>query len=217
MSCLKAGDHLLVTDSVYRRPASSAMGCSSASGVETTYYDPLIGAGIETLFRPNTVAVFLEAPGSQSFEMQDIPAITQAALASARRFSSTTPGRRRCSTAAPARGRSRDRGWHQVPERRLRSADWAGFGSERALPALRRAFDVFGMPAGPEDAFLCLRGLRTMALRLKEHEKQALEMAHWFASRPEVERVLHPALPSCPGTSSGSGISRARPACSRLF
>ncbi|CAA9363184.1 MAG: Cystathionine beta-lyase, partial [uncultured Microvirga sp.] len=145
-------------------------------------------------------AVFLEAPGSQSFEMHDIPAIAEAAG----RIGATVlldntwatplfypPHQHGVDLAIEAGTKYLSGGSDLLIG--LVSAN------ERALPALRRAFDGFGMPAGPEDAFLCLRGLRTMALRLKEHERQALEMAQWFASRPEVERVLHPALPSCPG------------------
>lgn len=200
MSCLKAGDHLLVTDSVYRPTRQFCDGMLKRFGVETTYYDPLIGAGIETLFRPNTTAVFLEAPGSQSFEMQDIPAIAQAArgIGATVLLDNTwatplfyAPHQHGVDLAIEAGTKYLSGGSDLLIG--LVSA------SERVLPALRRAFDGFGMPAGPEDAFLCLRGLRTMALRLKEHERQALEMAHWFANRPEVERVLHPALPSCPG------------------
>ena len=75
LSCLKAGDHLLVSDSVYRPTRVFCDGMLKRFGVETTYFDPLVGAGIESLMRPNTTAVFTEAPGSQSFEMQDVPAI----------------------------------------------------------------------------------------------------------------------------------------------
>jgi cystathionine beta-lyase len=200
MSCLKAGDHLLMVDSVYRPTRQFCDGVLARFGVETTYYDPLIGSDIDRLIRSNTRAVFLEAPGSQSFEMQDIPAITAAARqAGATVLLDNTwatplfyaPHQHGVDLAIDAGTKYLSGGSDLLMG--LVSA------SERAWPALRRTFDVFGMPPGPEDVFLCLRGLRSMAVRLKEHEKQALDMARWFEARPEVQRVLHPAFPSCPG------------------
>ena len=146
MSCLKAGDHLLVTDS--RLPAdapASATACSTRFGVETTYYDPLLGAGIAALFRPNTTAVFTEAPGSQTFEMQDIPAIAAAAHAARRRRAHGQHlGDAAVLPAARARRRSRDRGRHQVPARRTPTCcSGSSRRTQRTWPALRRTFDSF--------------------------------------------------------------------------
>jgi cysteine-S-conjugate beta-lyase len=199
-SCLKAGDHLLVTDSVYRPTRQFCDGVLRNFGVETTYYEPLVGAGIERLIKVNTAAVFTEAPGSQSFEMQDIPAIAEVAhrhgavvlmdntWATPLFFS---PHQHGADLAIEAGTKYLSGGSDLLLG--LVSAN------ERTWPALRRTFDAFAIPAGPEDVFLCLRGLRTMLLRLKEHEKQALEIARWLAKRPEVERVLHPALETYPG------------------
>jgi cysteine-S-conjugate beta-lyase len=200
MSCLKAGDHLLVVDSVYRPTRQFCDGVLRQFGVETTYYDPLIGADIERLFRPNTTAVFTEAPGSQSFEMQDIPAIAEAAH---RRGLTVLMDN---TWATPLFFPPHEHGVDLAIEAGTKYCSGSSdlllglvSANERAWPALRRTFDSFSMCAGPEDVFLALRGLRTMALRLKEHEKQGLEMARWLEARPEVERVLHPAFPSCPG------------------
>jgi cysteine-S-conjugate beta-lyase len=200
MSCLKAGDHLLMVDSVYRPTRQFCDGVLRQFGVETTYYDPLLGAGIEALFKENTAAVFTEAPGSQTFEMQDIPAIAKAAH---RRGLTVLMDN---TWATPLFFQPHAHGVNLAIDASTKYCSGASdlllgavSANERAWPALRRTFDSFSMCPGPEDVFLALRGLRTMPLRLREHEKQALEMAQWLAERPEVERVLHPALPSCPG------------------
>lgn len=200
MSCLKAGDHLLVSDSVYRPTRQFCDGVLKRFGVETTYYDPLVGAGIGDLFRPNTAAVFTEAPGSQSFEMQDIPAIAEVAHARGAVVLMDN------TWASPLFFPPHERGVDIAIEAGTKYLSGASdlllglvSATKERWPALRATFDAFAMPAGPEDAFLGLRGLRTMALRLKEHERQALDMARWLQGRPEVERVLHPALESDPG------------------
>jgi cysteine-S-conjugate beta-lyase len=199
-SCLKAGDHLLVTDSVYRPTRHFCDGMLKKFGVETTYYDPLIGAGIEALMRPNTAAVFTEAPGSQSFEMQDIPAIAEAAH---RRGAVVIMDN---TWATPLFFPPHERGVDIAIEAGTKYLSGGSdlllgmvSANERCFKALRDAYDSFAMCPGPEDVFLGLRGLRTMALRLREHEKQALHMARWLATRPEVAQVLHPALETCPG------------------
>jgi cystathionine beta-lyase len=200
LAVVKAGDHILVTDSVYRPTRNFCEGMLKRFGVETTYYDPLIGAGIADLIRENTSVVFTEAPGSQTFEMQDIPAIAEAAHA-----------RGACvvmdnTWATPLLFPPHAMGVDICIEA---GTKYLSGGSDLLLgltsaneawaKPLRDAFNAFAICAGPEDVFLALRGLRTMALRLREHEKQGLEMARWLAERPEVARVLHPALPADPG------------------
>jgi cystathionine beta-lyase len=199
-SCLKAGDHLLMTDSVYLPTRHFCDGMLRKFGVETTYYDPLVGAGIEALMRPNTAAVFTEAPGSQSFEMQDIPAIAEAAH---RRGAVVIMDN---TWATPLFFPPHERGVDMAIEAGTKYLSGGSdlllgmvSANERCFKALRQAYDAFAMCPGPEDVFLGLRGLRTMALRLREHEKQALHMARWLAARPEVAQVLHPALETCPG------------------
>jgi cysteine-S-conjugate beta-lyase len=169
-------------------------------GVETTYYDPWIGGAIEDLVRPNTSVIFLESPGSQSFEIQDIPALV--AVAKAKGICTIIDN----TWGTPLFLPPHDFGIDLAIEAGTKylsghsdlllglvsaTADWA--------KRLRATFDAMAMCPGPEDVFLALRGLRSMELRLREAERQGLAMAHWLAARPEVAHVLHPALPSCPG------------------
>ncbi len=199
-SSLKAGDHLLVTDSVYRPTRIFCDGFLKKFGVETTYYDPLVGAGIESLIRPNTTAVLTEAPGSQSFEMQDIPAIAEVA----HRHGAVVIMDN--TWATPLLFPPHERGVDIAIEAGTKYLSGGSdlllglvSANERCFKSLRATYDAFAMCPGPEDVFLGLRGLRTMALRLREHEKQALDMARWLDARPEVAQVLHPALESHPG------------------
>lgn len=200
MAAVSAGDHLLVTDSAYRPTRQFCDGVLKRFGVETTYYDPTIGAGIAALMRENTRAVLVEAPGSQSFEMQDIPAIAEVVHARGGTVIMDN------TWATPLLFPPHERGVDIAVEA---GTKYLSGGSDLLLgltsanakhfPAVRRTFDHFALCAGPEDIFLALRGLRTMNLRLREHGRAGLEMARWLQARPEVLRVLHPALPEDPG------------------
>ncbi|MGV2978931.1 cystathionine beta-lyase [Camelimonas sp. ID_303_24] len=199
MSCVKAGDHILVTDSAYRPTRRFCDVVLARMGVETTYYDPYLGAGIASLIRPNTSAVLTEAPGSQSFEVQDIPSIAAVAHAAGALVLMDNTWATPLFFPPHARGvdlaieaGTKYLGGHSDLLLGLVSAN------ERALPGLRRTAEAFAMCAGPEDCFLALRGLRTMELRLREAERQGLALARWLESRPEVKSVLHPALESHP-------------------
>jgi cystathionine beta-lyase len=200
LSVVKAGDHILVTDSVYRPTRNFCDTVLSRLGVETTYYDPLVGGAIGEMMRPNTRVVFVEAPGSQSFEMQDIPAIAEVAHA-----------RGACvimdnTWATPLFFPPHQRGVDLAVEAGTKYLSGHSdlllgmvSATDEYWQRLRDTFDAFAMCAGAEDVFLGLRGLRTMELRLREAERQGLALANWLASRPEVSRVLHPALPGHPG------------------
>ena len=200
MTALKAGDHLLVTDSAYLPTRHFCETVLARMGVETTYYDPLIGAGIEELIRENTTAVLVEAPGSQSFEVQDVPAIAEVAHSHGMCVVMDNtwatplffPPHERGVDLAVEAG-TKYLGGHSDLLLGLVSANSTWF------RRLRQTFDAFAMCAGPEDAFLALRGLRTMELRLREAERQGLALAKWFAERKEVKQVLHPGLPGAPG------------------
>lgn len=199
MSCVKAGDHILVTDSAYRPTRRFCDTVLARMGVETTYYDPRLGGDIAGLVRPNTTAVLVEAPGSQSFEVQDVPAIAAAAHAAGALVLMDNTWATPLFFPPHARGvdlaieaGTKYLGGHSDLLLGLVSAN------ERALPALRRTAEAFAMCAGPEDCFLALRGLRTMELRLREAERQGLALARWLEKRPEVKAVLHPALESHP-------------------
>jgi cystathionine beta-lyase len=200
LSVAGAGDHILVSDSVYRPTRNFCDGVFKRMGVETTYYDPLMGADIATLFKPNTKAVFTEAPGSQSFEMQDIPAIAKVAhdKGAAVLMDNTW--------ATPLYFRAFDKGVDlsiQAGTKYIGGHSDIMFGCVSANTAtvakLKDTVRALGLCVGPDDVFLALRGLRTMAVRLARHYQSGLTVARWLSHRPEVARVLHPALESDPG------------------
>lgn len=200
ISVAGAGDHILVTDSVYRPTRTFCDGVFTRMGVQTTYYDPLIGGDIAGLFKPNTRAVFTEAPGSQSFEMQDIPAIAEAAHARGALVLTDN------TWATPLYFNALDKGVDlsiQAGTKYIGGHSDLMFGcvsaNAQALPALKSTVHALGLCVGPDDVFLALRGLRTMGVRLAQHDASGLKVARWLAARPEVARVLHPALESDPG------------------
>jgi cysteine-S-conjugate beta-lyase len=200
LAVLKAGDHLLVCDNAYRPTRNFCNGMLVRYGVETTYFDPLIGDGIAALFKPNTKAVLVEAPGSQSFEMPDIPAL--AAIAHARGALVIDDN----TWATPLFHRSLDQGVDismQAATKYIGGHSDIMFGTisanAKAWPLIADAIYLLGVCAGPDDVFLALRGLRTLSVRLAQHHQSGLEMARWLATRPEVVKVLHPGLESHPG------------------
>jgi cystathionine beta-lyase len=200
LSVMKSGDHLLVCDNVYRPSRNFCQGLLAGYGVETSYFDPSVGAGIAGLFKPNTKAVLVEAPGSQSFEMPDIPAI--AAVAHARGALVIDDN----TWATPLFHRSLEHGVDismQAATKYIGGHSDIMFGTisanAKAWPQLAEGIRLLGVCCGPDDVFLALRGLRTLAVRLAQHHKSGIEMARWLAARPEVLRVLHPALESDPG------------------
>jgi cystathionine beta-lyase len=200
MTALGAGDHVLVTDSAYAPARAFANGNLKRMGIETTYYDPCIGAGIKALMRPNTRAVLTESPGSQSFEIQDVPAIAEVAHAHGACVLMDNTWATPLFFAPHAHGvdmaieaGTKYLSGHSDLLIGLVSANEAWF------RRLHRTVDQMAIPPGPEDVFLALRGLRTMELRLREAERQGLELARWLQRRPEVLRVIHPALPDDPG------------------
>jgi cysteine-S-conjugate beta-lyase len=200
LAVLKSGDHLLVCDNVYRPSRNFCNGLLARYGVETTYFDPMIGAGIAELFRSNTRAVLVEAPGSQSLEMPDIPAIASAAHARGALVIDDN------TWATPLFHRSLDQGVDisiQAATKYIGGHSDIMFGTisanATAWPTIVEAIRLLGVCAGPDDVFLAIRGLRTLAVRLAQHYRSGLEMARWLAARPEVARVLHPALEGDPG------------------
>ncbi len=200
LSCLKTGDHLLMADSTYRPTRALCNGLLARYGVETTYYDPMIGAGIEALIRPNTRAIYMESPGSQTFEVQDVPAIA----AVAKKHGITTLIDNTWATALLFR--PLDFGVDisinaatKYPSGHSDVLIGLVAANEKAMPALLATHGDLGLYLGPDDVFLTLRGLRTMPLRLREQGANALAVAQHLDQHPRIRRVLHPALPSCPG------------------
>ncbi|MGP8231092.1 MAG: cystathionine beta-lyase [Methylovirgula sp.] len=200
LTVVKAGDHILVSDSVYQPTRSFCERFLKRIGVETTFYDPWLGEEIATLIRPNTSVIFLETPGSQTFEIQDVPAIV--AVAAAKGLCTILDN----TWATPLYFQAHGFGVDLVVEAGTKYLSGHAdlllglvSANDRWFPRLHATFDLFANCPGPEDVFLALRGLRSLELRLREAERQGLALATWLAERPEVARVLHPALPDCPG------------------
>jgi len=200
LSVLRSGDHLLMCDNVYFPSRKFCDGLLVQYGIETTYFDPLIGSGVGELFKSNTRAVFLEAPGSQSFEMPDIPAI--AAIAHSRGAIVIDDN----TWATPLFHRSLVQGVDisiQAATKYIGGHSDIMFGTisanARTWPSLAESIRLLGICAGPDDVFLAIRGLRTLAVRLAQHYRSGMEMARWLSARPEVIKVLHPGLENDPG------------------
>ncbi|QBL08072.1 cystathionine beta-lyase [Rheinheimera sp. D18] len=202
LAFLKSGDHLLMVDSTYEPSRSLADKVLAGLGIETTYYDPHIGAGIASLIKPNTKVIFLESPGSLTFEMQDIPAI----CAVAKRHNVVTILDN--TWASPILCQPFTLGVDVSVQSATKyivghSDVMLGTASanEQHWPQLREHSYLLGYCASADDAYTALRGLRTLAVRLRQHEQSSLTVAGWLTQRPEVETVLHPALASHPGHS----------------
>ncbi|MFN4096433.1 MAG: cystathionine beta-lyase [Sphingomonas sp.] len=200
LSVLSPGDELLLADSVYDPTRSFATGFLTRFGVTTRFYDPMIGGGIADLIGDNTRAIFMESPGSLTFEVQDIPAIVPAAKA--RGVTTIIDNTWATPLLFPVMELGVDLSILACTKYVVGHSD-VMLGSVTAAPShwakLRDTSFALGQTASPDDAWLGSRGLRTMAVRLKHHGAAALEIARWLKTRPEVARVLHPALPSCPG------------------
>ena len=201
LSLLKAGDHVLIPENIYGPNRHFAFSVLRRFGVDVSVYPPLIGAAIAGHMKDNTRVVWCESPGSLTMEVQDVPAIAKVA---------------------------RDRGalvvldntWssgvffkafdHNVDVEMQALTKYIGGHSDILLGAvtvrdraiyekLGSTYQVLGYSPSPDDCSLALRGMKTLAVRLAQIERSALQVAEWLAARPEVDRVLHPALPSCPG------------------
>jgi cysteine-S-conjugate beta-lyase len=200
LSVVHAGDHVLVTDSAYGPTRSFCDRILSRLGVSITYYDPLVGAAIGELMRPNTRLVYLESPGSLSFEMQDVAAMT--AVAHAKGALALMDN----TWASPLHFRPLE---HGVDLAIQAGTKYIGGHSDVMLgtvsansttaASLKDTVRYSGWCVGPDDVYLGLRGLRTLAVRLDRHFQSGLAVARWLEQRPEVLRLLHPALPSHPG------------------
>jgi cystathionine beta-lyase len=201
LALLKAGDHLLMVDTVYGPVRTLCDKALARFGIETTYYDPLVGGGITDLMRPNTRLVYLESPGSLTFEVQDAPALIAAAQAKgALAVMDNTwatplyfkPLRHGADIAIHAA--TKYIGGHSDVMLGL-----IVLRDEALHRTIKLAANGFGYSAAPDDCYLGLRGLRTLAVRLQRHQENGLALARWLQSRPEVLRVLHPGLPDNPG------------------
>ncbi len=195
LAYLNSGDHLLMLDSVYGPVRAFCNGMLRRIGVETTYYDPLIGAGIRELMRPNTKVVWVESPGSWTFEVQDIPAIADVAHAHGATVIMDN------TWASPLYFKPFEHGVDvscQAVTKYISGHSDLVMGSvsctEEAYPALQRAQQETGICPSPDDTFLAMRGIRTIHARLPHHWASGLRVAEWLMGRDEVAQVLHPAM-----------------------
>lgn len=200
MAFLKAGDHLLMVDTVYGPTRRTCEYELKRFGVEVTYYDPTIGAGIEALIQPNTKMVYLESPGSLTFEVQDVPAIVKAAHAKGVLVAGDN------TWGTPYYYKALELGMdisiHSATKYISGHSDFV-MGTiacnEELYNTLIKTVRNLGMSVSSDNCYLALRGLRTLAVRMPRHFESALKVAKWLEGRPEVEKVLHPALPGAPG------------------
>ena len=200
LAFLNPGDHMLMLDAVYYPARRFTETLLKRIGVKTTFYDPEIGEGIADLIQDNTRVIYLEAPGSQTFEMQDIPAITKIAKnAGAITMMDNT-------WATPLYFKPLDFG----VDISIMAATKYIVGHSDAMLGMISTHEIhhapvrdsawsLGMTVGPDDCYLGQRGIRTLSARLARHQESALRIAEWFAKREEVDRVLYPALPNDPG------------------
>ena len=200
LAFVASGDHILVVDTVYGPVRAFCGSFLKRFGVATTFYDPMIGAGIESLLRENTRLIYLESPGSITFEVQDVPAIVK--VAKGRGVATVLDN----TWSSPVFYQPLK---HGVDVSVIAGTKYIvghsdvmmGFTvcKDETFPMLRQVATELGYHAAPDDCYLALRGIRTAGVRMRQQEKQALGLAEYLRRRPEVERVLHPALPGHPG------------------
>lgn len=200
LSFVEAGDEILMTDSVYFPTRRFCEQVLRRMGVNTVYYDPLIGGGISALINDKTRLIFTECPGSQTFEIQDIPAIV--AAAKSRDLWVLMDNTWATPIYFDAFAHGVDVSIQSATKYIVGHAD-ALLGSittnDRAVPLVKKASIALGNAAGSEETFLGLRGIRTLEVRLARHQASGIEIAKWLKERPEVSEVIHPALPGTPG------------------
>jgi len=200
MAVLRPGDQLLMTDSAYDPTRNFCEQVLRPFGVETVYYDPTVGTGIADLLTERTRAIFLESPGSLTFEVQDVPAIV--AVAKEKGVVTLIDNTWATPLFFPALGHGVDIAILACTKYIVGHSD-VMIGSVTADAAwfskVRQTAYLFGQMTSPDDAWLTSRGLRTLGVRLKQHQESALAVARWLRDQPDVAQVLHPALPDCPG------------------
>jgi cystathionine beta-lyase len=200
LAFLQSGDHLLMVDSVYEPTRALCDKLLTGLGIEVSYYDPQIGTAIASLIRPNTRVIFLESPGSLTFELQDIPAITT--VAQQHNIVSILDNTWASPLLCQPFALGVDVSVQSATKYIVGHSDvmlGTASANEKHWPRLREHSYLLGYCASADDAYTALRGLRTLAVRLKQHEHSALKVAHWLLQRPEVATVLHPALVQHPG------------------
>jgi cystathionine beta-lyase len=196
-----AGSHVLLPGSAYTPNREFAEGIAKRCGIDVERYDPLIGEGIAALIRPETALIWCESPGSITMEIQDVPAIV--AAAHVRNIPVALDNTRSAGVFFDAFAFGVDVSMQALTKYIGGHSDLllgsVSAGNEQALAKIGDAHRQLGMGASPDDCSLALRGLQTLAVRLDALEKAALEVAQWLDQRPEIDHLLHPALPATPG------------------
>ncbi|MEZ8011218.1 MULTISPECIES: cystathionine beta-lyase [Vibrio] len=200
LSFVETGDHILMVDTCYEPTRDFCDTIMKKMGVETTYYEPTIGEGIQDLIKPNTKVLFTESPGSVTMEVQDIPTLARIAhehdiivmldntWAAGVNFSPFDFGVDISIQAATK---------YIVGHSDVMLG--TAVANEKCWDQLREQSYLMGQCVSPDDAYLGLRGIRTLDVRLRQHAENSLKVAKWLETRPEVDHVRHPALESCPG------------------
>lgn len=200
LSFVQTGDHILMVDTCYEPTRDFCEKIMKKMGIETTYYPPTIGEGIRALIQPNTKVLFTESPGSITMEVQDIPTLARVAhehdiivmldntWAAGVNFSPFEHGVDISIQAATK---------YIVGHSDVMLG--TAIANEKCWDQLREQSYLMGQCVSPDDAYLGLRGLRTLDVRLRQHAQNSLAIAHWLADQPEVDHVRHPALETCPG------------------
>lgn len=204
LAVLQPGDELLMVDNAYDPSRSFADGFLKRFGVSTRYFDPAMGGAIREILNDNSAAILLENPGSLTFEICDVPAISAAVKAhkGKREIAVLLDNTWATPLFYPALSKGVDLSILAATKYIVGHSDvmmGSVTANGRYWNRLRQTAHTLGHVVSPDDAYLAARGLRTLSVRLKQHEASALEIATWLRGRPEVSRVLHPALPECPG------------------
>ncbi|NRA60856.1 MAG: cystathionine beta-lyase [Psychrobium sp.] len=200
LSFLKTGDHLLMVDTAYEPTRDFCNKILANMGITTTYYDPMIGAGIKALIQDNTRVLFLESPGSNTMEVQDVP--TLAAIAHQTDITVMLDNTWGSGINFKPFDYGVDISIQAATKYIVGHSDvmmGTATANEKHWPTLREHSYLLGQCASADDCYLALRGLRTLGVRMRQHEKSALKVAHWLKSHPAVDKVLHPAFEDCPG------------------
>lgn len=200
LAFLKSGDHLLMVDSVYEPTRDLCEGVLRSMGIETTYYDPLIGGDIKRLIKESTKVIFLESPGSITMEVQDVPAITS--IARQHDVVTMLDNTWSASYLFNPFEHGVDISIQAATKYIVGHSDvmlGTASATKKYWPKLREHSYQLGQCTSPDDLYLALRGLRTLSARMYQHQQHTQQVVDWVKEQPEVCRLLHPAFASCPG------------------
>ncbi|WED20717.1 cystathionine beta-lyase [Vibrio sp. JC009] len=200
LAFVKTGDHILMVDNCYEPTRNICENMLKKMGIETTYFDPMIGEEIRDLIQPNTALLFLESPGSITMEVQDVP--TLASIAHESDIVVVLDNTWGAGVNFSPFDHGVDISLQAATKYIVGHSDvmlGTAVANEKYWPHLREQSYLLGYCVSPDDAYLGLRGIRTLDIRLRQHEENSIRVANWLAQRPEVDHIRHPAFESCPG------------------